>query len=118
KSRVPGIHVHAFSPMEIATGAAKAGVSVADFLTELRDAGLDTIPGTAAEILDDDVRWLLTKGKLPASPWIEAVTTPHELGTRSTATQMYGHGHHPRHWLHHLRVLAGIQERTGGFTEF
>jgi FO synthase len=118
KKRVPGIHVHAFSPMEIATGAAKAGVSIAEFLSELRDAGLDTIPGTAAEILDDDVRWVLTKGKLPASTWIEVVTTAHELGIRSSATMMYGHVDHPRHWLHHLRVLADIQERTGGFTEF
>ena len=118
KKRVPDIHVHAFSPMEIATGAAKAGVSIAEFLTELRDAGLDTIPGTAAEILDDDVRWVLTKGKLPASTWIEVVTTAHELGIRSSATMMYGHVDHPRHWLHHLRVLADIQDRTGGFTEF
>jgi FO synthase len=118
KKRVPDIHVHAFSPMEIATGAAKAGVSIAEFLSELRDAGLDTIPGTAAEILDDDVRWVLTKGKLPASTWIEVVTTAHELGIRSSATMMYGHVDHPRHWLHHLRVLADIQERTGGFTEF
>src|SRR5690606_9054384 len=67
---------------------------------------------------DDDVRWVLTKGKLPASTWIEVVTTAHELGIRSSATMMYGHVDHPRHWLHHLRVLAGIQERTGGFTEF
>jgi radical SAM domain protein, CofH subfamily len=118
KKRVPDIHVHAFSPMEIATGAARAGVSVTDFLAELRDAGLDTIPGTAAEILDDDVRWVLTKGKLPASTWIEVVTTAHELGIRSSATMMYGHVDHPRHWLHHMRVLADIQERTGGFTEF
>jgi len=118
KRRVPSMHVHAFSPMEIVTGAAKAGVPIAEFLAELKDAGLDTIPGTAAEILDDDVRWVLTKGKLPASTWIEVVTTAHELGIRSSATMMYGHVDHPRHWLHHLRVLAEIQARTGGFTEF
>jgi FO synthase len=118
KRRVPGMHVHAFSPMEIVTGSAKAGRPIADFLAELRDAGLDTIPGTAAEILDDDVRWVLTKGKLPASAWIEVVTTAHRLGIRSSATMMYGHVDHPRHWLHHLRVLAGIQRETGGFTEF
>jgi FO synthase len=118
KSRVPDIHVHAFSPMEIATGSARAGVSIADFLSELRDAGLDTIPGTAAEILDDDVRWVLTKGKLPTSTWVEVVTTAHELGIRSSSTMMFGHVDHPRHWLGHFRVLAGIQERTGGFTEF
>jgi FO synthase len=118
KKRVPTMHVHAFSPMEIVTGAAKAGVSIVDFLTELRDAGLDTIPGTAAEILDDDVRWVLTKGKLPASAWIEVVSTAHTLGLRSSSTMMFGHVDHPRQWLHHFRVLAGIQEKTGGFTEF
>ncbi len=118
KKRVPEMHVHAFSPMEIVTAASKAGVSVRDWLIELREAGLDTIPGTAAEILDDDVRWVLTKGKLPASAWIDVVSTAHELGIRSSATMMYGHVDHPRHWLGHFRVLAGIQDRTGGFTEF
>jgi FO synthase len=118
KGRVPGIHVHAFSPMEIATGAAKAGVSIADWLSELREAGLDTIPGTAAEILDDEVRWVLTKGKLPAATWVEVVSTAHRLGLRSSSTMMYGHVDHPRHWLGHLRVLARVQDDTGGFTEF
>ncbi|HEY9482428.1 MAG TPA: 5-amino-6-(D-ribitylamino)uracil--L-tyrosine 4-hydroxyphenyl transferase CofH, partial [Micromonosporaceae bacterium] len=118
KARVPGMHVHAFSPMEIVTAASKAGVSVRDWLVELREAGLDTIPGTAAEILDDDVRWVLTKGKLPAAAWIDVVATAHEVGLRSSATMMYGHVDHPRHWLGHLRVLADLQDRTGGFTEF
>jgi FO synthase len=118
KRRVPDLHVHAFSPMEVATAAAKAGVSIREWLTELRAAGLDTIPGTAAEILDDDVRWVLTKGKLPAAAWIEVVTTAHELGLRSSSTMMYGHVDMPRHWLIHLRVLAGIQDQTAGFTEF
>jgi FO synthase len=118
KQRVPGMHVHAFSPMEIVTGAAKAGVPVREWLTELREAGLDTIPGTAAEILDDDVRWVLTKGKLPASAWVDVVTTAHQLGIRSSSTMMYGHVDHPRQWLGHFRVLAGIQDVTGGFTEF
>jgi FO synthase len=118
KARVPGIHVHAFSPMEVATGAAKAGVSIRDWLTELREAGLDTIPGTAAEILDDEIRWVLTKGKLPTATWVEVVTTAHELGLRSSSTMMYGHVDHPRHWLGHFRVLAGVQDRTGGLTEF
>nr|WP_041831922.1 bifunctional FO biosynthesis protein CofGH [Actinoplanes sp. N902-109] len=118
KQRVPGMHVHAFSPMEIVTGASKAGVSVRDWLTELHEAGLDTIPGTAAEILDDDVRWVLTKGKLPASTWIDVVTTAHQVGIRSSSTMMYGHVDHPRQWLGHFRVLAGIQDVTGGFTEF
>jgi FO synthase len=118
KDRVPGMHVHAFSPMEIVTGAAKAGAPVREWLAGLREAGLDTIPGTAAEILDDDVRWVLTKGKLPASTWVDVVTTAHQLGIRSSSTMMYGHVDHPRQWLGHFRVLAGIQDVTGGFTEF
>jgi FO synthase len=118
KRRVPGMHVHAYSPMEIVTAAAKAGVPVREWLIGLREAGLDTIPGTAAEILDDDVRWVLTKGKLPASAWVDVVTTAHEVGLRSSSTMMYGHVDHPRQWLGHFRVLAGIQDRTGGFTEF
>ncbi|MEV1142999.1 bifunctional FO biosynthesis protein CofGH [Micromonospora sp. NPDC049799] len=118
KARVPDMHVHAFSPMEIVTAAAKAGVGVREWLTGLREAGLDTIPGTAAEILDDDVRWVLTKGKLPAAAWVEVVSTAHELGIRSSSTMMYGHVDHPGQWLAHYRVLAGVQDRTGGFTEF
>ncbi|ACU40273.1 bifunctional FO biosynthesis protein CofGH [Actinosynnema pretiosum subsp. pretiosum] len=118
KRRVPGMHVHAFSPMEIVSAAAKAGASVRDWLTELREAGLDTIPGTAAEILDDDVRWVLTKGKLPTATWLDVVGTAHELGIRSSSTMMYGHVDHPGHWLGHFRVLAGLQDRTGGLTEF
>ncbi|MET8550062.1 bifunctional FO biosynthesis protein CofGH [Micromonospora zamorensis] len=118
KARVPAMHVHAFSPMEIVTAAAKAGVPVRDWLTQLREAGLDTIPGTAAEILDDDVRWVLTKGKLPAAAWVDVVSTAHELGIRSSSTMMYGHVDHPGQWLAHFRVLAGVQDRTGGFTEF
>ncbi|MFJ3337064.1 bifunctional FO biosynthesis protein CofGH [Streptomyces sp. NPDC086766] len=118
KERVPGMHVHAFSPMEVVNGATRTGMSVREWLTAAKEAGLDTIPGTAAEILDDEVRWILTKGKLPAATWIEVVTTAHELGIRSSSTMMYGHVDQPRHWLGHLRTLAGIQQRTGGFTEF
>ncbi|MER7682495.1 bifunctional FO biosynthesis protein CofGH [Streptomyces sp. NPDC096934] len=118
KDRVPGIHVHAFSPMEIVNGASRAGMPVREWLAAAQEAGLDTIPGTAAEILDDEVRWILTKGKLPASTWVDVVTTAHELGIRSSSTMMYGHVDTPHHWLGHLRLLAGIQQRTGGFTEF
>ncbi len=118
KAAAPGIHVHAFSPMEIATASSKAGRSARDWLTEVRDAGLDTIPGTAAEILDDDVRWVLTKGKLPTSAWLDVVRTAHQLGLRSSSTMMYGHVDHPRHWVGHLRTLAALQDETGGFTEF
>ena len=118
KARVPSMHVHAFSPMEIASGATKSGLSVREWLTGLREAGLDTIPGTAAEILDDEVRWVLTKGKLPTSLWVEIVSTAHEVGLRSSSTMMYGHVDSPKHWVAHLNVLRGIQDRTGGFTEF
>jgi FO synthase len=118
KARVPSMHVHAFSPMEIANGATKSGLSIREWLTSLREAGLGTIPGTAAEILDDEIRWVLTKGKLPTSLWVEVVTTAHELGLRSSSTMMYGHVDDPRHWVGHLNVLRDIQDRTGGFTEF
>ncbi len=118
KARVPSMHVHAFSPMEIVNGVARSGTSIRDWLTELREAGLDTIPGTAAEILDDEVRWVLTKGKLPTAEWIEVVTTAHEVGLRSSSTMMYGHVDQPHHWVGHLEVIRGIQDRTGGFTEF
>lgn len=118
KTRVPGMHVHAFSPMEISNGASRSGVPVREWLTGLREAGLDSIPGTAAEILDDDVRWILTKGKLPTAEWISIVETAHEVGIRSSSTMMYGHVDAPHHWVSHLRTLRGIQERTGGFTEF
>nr|WP_268959877.1 bifunctional FO biosynthesis protein CofGH [Rhodococcus sp. P1Y] len=118
KARVPSMHVHAFSPMEIVNGASRGGQSIRDWLTELREAGLDTIPGTAAEILDDEVRWVLTKGKLPAAEWIEVVTTAHEVGLRSSSTMMYGHVDNPSHWVGHMNVLKKIQDKTGGFTEF
>ncbi|HEU5266771.1 MAG TPA: bifunctional FO biosynthesis protein CofGH [Jatrophihabitans sp.] len=118
KTRVPDMHVHAFSPMEVVNGASRTGLSIRDWLTAAKEAGLDTIPGTAAEILDDDVRWLLTKGKLPAATWIEVVTTAHSLGIRSSSTMMYGHVDNPAHWLAHLRTLARVQDQTGGFTEF
>jgi FO synthase len=118
KRRVPDLHVHAFSPMEVVNGASRTGLSVRDWLARAQEAGLDTIPGTAAEILDDEVRWVLTKGKLPAAAWVEVVTTAHALGIRSSSTMMYGHVDGPRHWVAHLRLLASIQDRTGGFTEF
>ncbi|EFL23905.1 FO synthase, bifunctional [Streptomyces himastatinicus ATCC 53653] len=118
KERVPGMHVHAFSPMEVVNGASRTGMSIREWLTAAREAGLDTIPGTAAEILDDEVRWILTKGKLPTATWVEVIKTAHELGIRSSSTMMYGHVDQPRHWLGHLRLLAEIQQETGGFTEF
>jgi FO synthase len=118
KQRVPEMHVHAFSPMEIVNAAARSALSIRDFLLQAKDAGLGSIPGTAAEILDDEVRWVLTKGKLPTATWIDVVTTAHEVGLRSSSTMMFGHVDTPRHWVDHLRLLARIQDETGGFTEF
>ncbi|MFB7609138.1 bifunctional FO biosynthesis protein CofGH [Streptomyces gardneri] len=123
KERVPGMHVHAFSPMEVVNGATRTGLSIREWLTAAKEAGLDSIPGTAAEILDDEVRWVLTKGKLPTATWIEVVTTAHELGIRSSSTMMYGHVDQPRHWLGHFRTLSRIQQAAldsggQGFTEF
>jgi FO synthase len=118
KRRVPELHVHAFSPMEVMNGASRTALPVREWLVRAHEAGVDSLPGTAAEILDDDVRWVLTKGKLPAAAWVEVITTAHELGIPTTATMMYGHVDAPAHWVGHLRVIRGIQERTGGFTEF
>lgn len=122
-SRVPEMHVHAFSPMEVVNGTARTGLSIEDFLIKAREAGLGSLPGTAAEILDDEVRWVLTKGKLPTRTWIEVVSTAHRLGIPTTSTMMYGHVDNPRHWVGHLRVLAKVQDQArehghGGFTEF
>lgn len=118
RERCPDMHVHAFSPMEVMNGAARTGLSIRDWLTRAKDAGVGSLPGTAAEILDDEVRWVLTKGKLPTSAWIEVITTAHEVGIPTTATMMYGHVDTPAHWVGHLRVIRSIAERTGMFTEF
>jgi FO synthase len=118
KRRCPDIHVHAFSPMEVVNGASRTGLPIREWLVRAKEAGVGSLPGTAAEILDDEVRWVLTKGKLPASVWIEVVTAAHELGLRTSSTMMYGHVDTPAHWVGHLRVIRSIQERTGGFTEF
>jgi len=118
KRRTPGMHVHAFSAMEVMNGVARTGLPLREWLAQAKAAGVGSLPGTAAEILDDDVRWVLTKGKLPARDWIEVISAAHELGIPTTATMMYGHVDAPHHWVGHLRVIRGIQERTGGFTEF
>ncbi len=118
KRRAPAIHLHAFSPMEVVNGATRAGMSIREWLIAAREAGVDSLPGTAAEILDDDVRWVLTKGKLPTSSWIEVVRTAHEIGLPTTSTMMYGHVDTPAQWVAHLKLLARLQGETGGFTEF
>jgi FO synthase len=104
--------------MEVATGVARTGLSLHDFLLELKAAGVDSLPGTAAEILDDEVRWLLTKGKLPTRAWLDVIDTAHRVGLPTTSTMMYGHVDTPVQWVRHLRVLADQQDRSGGFTEF
>jgi FO synthase len=118
KAKYPQIHVHAFSPMEIMYGARRTGMSYVDYISMLRDAGLGTIPGTAAEILDDDVREVLSHKKVDVRTWIEIITTAHKLGVRTTSTVMYGHIEKPHHVVRHLEILRDIQKDTGGFTEF
>jgi len=118
KARYPQMHVHAFSPMEIMYGARRTGMSYHDYLAMLKDAGLGTIPGTAAEILDDDVREILSHKKVDVRTWIEIVTAAHRLGIRSSSTMMYGHVEAPEHIVRHLELLRSIQKDTGGFTEF
>jgi FO synthase len=118
KQRLPQMHVHGFTPLEVWQGAHTLGVSVREFLTRLRDAGLGTLPGTAAEILDDRVRAHLCPDKVRTAEWAEVMITAHELGLRATTTMMMGHIDGPRSWANHLEVLRQIQRRTGGFTEF
>lgn len=118
REREPELHIHAFSPMEIQSASARLGITAREFLSECRHRGLGSIPGTAAEILDDDVRWLLTKGKLPADTWEHIVRDAHDIGLPSSSTIMYGHVDAPPHWVAHIRRIGAIQDDTGGFTEF
>jgi 7,8-didemethyl-8-hydroxy-5-deazariboflavin synthase CofH subunit len=118
KRAVPAMHVHAFSPMELSYGVDKTAMPLRDYLHMLKDEGLGSIPGTAAEILDDRVRQELSPNKLPVSRWVEIITTAHELGIPSTSTMMYGHVEEPADWVRHILLLRSIQKRTGGFTEF
>ncbi len=118
KARLPNLHLHAYSPMEIVYGVEKTGMSLPGYLRTLKEAGLGSIPGTAAEILDDKVREVLSPNKLKVRRWIEVIHTAHELGIPSTSTMMYGHAELPEHWVGHLLLLREIQRDTGGFTEF
>ena len=118
KAAVPTMHCHAFSPMEMLYGVELTGMPIREYLLMLKDAGLDTLPGTAAEILDDDVRHVLSRNKLSVSQWREIIETAHECGIRSTSTMMYGHSETPEQWVNQLLFLREIQARTGGFTEF
>ena len=118
KAAAPQIHLHAFSPLEVWQGAATLGLSLAEFLFELRAAGLGSLPGTAAEILDDSVRRVICPDKVTTAQWVEVMETAHAAGLRSTSTIMFGHVEAPRNWARHLVVLRETQKRTGGFTEF
>ncbi len=118
KARVPSMHIHGFTPLEVWQGAETAGVTVRELLIALKDAGLGTLPGTAAEILDDDVRLTLCPDKIRTAQWAEVMLTAHDIGLRTTSTMMFGHVDSPRSWANHIEVLREIQRRTGGFTEF
>jgi 7,8-didemethyl-8-hydroxy-5-deazariboflavin synthase CofH subunit len=118
KNAVPLMHIHAFSPMEIAYGVELTRMPLADYLSMLRDNGLGTLPGTAAEILDDEIRHILSANKLSTAQWIEIIRSAHRCGIRSTSTLMYGHAETPEHWVRQMRLLRDIQSETGGFTEF
>jgi FO synthase len=118
KNAVPQMHIHAFSPMEIVYGVELTGMPLADYLSMLRDNGLGTLPGTAAEILDDEIRHILSANKLSTAQWIEVIRTAHRCGIRTTSTMMYGHTETPEHWVRQMRLLRDIQSETGGFTEF
>ena len=118
KARLPDLHVHAYSPMEITYGVEKTRLPLREYLVMLKEAGLNSIPGTAAEILDDEVRRSLSPNKLKVRQWIEIIRTAHSLGIPTTSTMMYGHTELPEHWVKHLLLLRDIQKDTGGFTEF
>ena len=118
KARLPELHVHAFSPMEITYGVEKTRLPLRDYLLMLREAGLGSIPGTAAEVLDDKVRRSLSPNKLKVRQWIDVIRTAHSLGIPSTSTIMYGHTELPEHWVRHILLLREIQKETRGFTEF
>jgi FO synthase len=118
KNAVPRMHIHAFSPMEIVYGIELTGMPLADYLSMLRDNGLGTLPGTAAEILDDEIRHILSANKLSTAQWVEVIRTAHRCGIRTTSTLMYGHAETPAHWVRQMRLLREIQSETGGFTEF
>ncbi len=118
KTAVPEMHTHAFSPMEVAYGVELTGMSTRDYLCMLRDNGLDTLPGPAAEVLDDDIRAVISRNKLTTARWRQIVTTAHQCGIRTTSTMMYGHIETPEHWVNQLLLLRDLQAQTGGFTEF
>jgi 7,8-didemethyl-8-hydroxy-5-deazariboflavin synthase CofH subunit len=118
KAAVPEMHLHAFSPEEILYGSTRSGLPIPAFLAELKRAGLGTLPGTSAEILDQEIRDLIARGRITVAQWVEVITAAHAQGIRTTSTIMYGHVERPDHWIRHMNLLRDIQKDTAGFTEF
>jgi FO synthase subunit 2 len=118
KRVLPDIHLHAFSPEEILYGSVRSGLPIKEYLIELKAAGLGTLPGTSAEILDQEIRDVIARGRITVAQWLEVITTAHALGIRTTSTIMYGHVETPAHWVRHMALLRSVQKETGGFTEF
>ena len=118
RAALPKLHLHAFSPEEVLYGSIRSGLPIKEYLTELKDAGLGTLPGTSAEILDQPIRDLIARGRITVDQWVEVITTAHALGIRTTSTIMYGHVETAAHWVRHMALLRSIQKDTGGFTEF
>ena len=118
KSAQPNMHVHAFSPLEVWQGAATLKMDIGEYLQQLKDVGLNTLPGTAAEILDDEVRDIICADKINTQQWLDVMEAAHSVGYKTTATIMYGHVEKLEHWARHIMRVRELQERTGGFTEF
>src|SRR5437762_13105039 len=118
KAALPDLHLHTFSPEEVLYGSVRSGLPIKDYLTELKAAGLGTLPGTSAEILDQEIRDRISRGRITVDQWVEVITTAHALGIRTTSTIMYGHVDTPAHWIRHMALLRSIQNDTGGFTGF
>ncbi len=118
KAAIPEMHLHAFSPEEILYGSTRSGMPIPEYLAELKRAGLGTLPGTSAEILDQEIRDVIARGRITVSQWIEVITAAHAQGIRTSSTIMYGHVERPEHWIRHMSLLRDIQKDTGGFTEF
>ena len=118
KAALPDMHIHAFSPEEVLYGSVRSGLPIKEYLAELKEAGLGTLPGTSAEILDQEIRDVIARGRITVDQWVEVITTAHALGIRTTSTIMYGHVETPEHWVRHMALLRAIQKDTGGFTEF
>ncbi|MBI4607774.1 MAG: 5-amino-6-(D-ribitylamino)uracil--L-tyrosine 4-hydroxyphenyl transferase CofH [Candidatus Rokubacteria bacterium] len=118
KRALPDLHLHAFSPEEVLYGSVRSGLPIGDYLRELKAAGIGTLPGTSAEILDDGIRDVISKGRITTRQWIEVITSAHSLGIRTSSTIMYGHVESPAHWIRHMDLLRSFQRETGGFSEF